>query len=144
MTNERRWQSRAYLSCHSASSYYSHWNSLLESCVRPLLKLRLYVANPTFESTAAIAQVHSLLQKLGASYSLEVLEVQEHREQALEDGVPLTPLLLRLAPLPIQRIAVPAANVDELESALRHIAPEEPEAPSANDGQRQFELTLHA
>lgn len=90
-----------------------------KAVVCPVLKLRLYVANPTFEATAAIAQVHSLLQKLGASYALEVLDVNEHREKALEDEVPFTPLLLRLEPLPVLRIGMPAANLPELEAGLQ-------------------------
>jgi hypothetical protein len=89
--------------------------------VRPYLKLRLYVANPTFEATAAIAQVHSLLQKLGASYSLEVLDVNDHHAQALEDNIPFTPILLRLEPLPIVRVGMPAANIGDLEAALRQV-----------------------
>ena len=89
-----------------------------------LIKLRLYVSSPTFEATAAIAQVHSLLQQIGASYSLEVLDVSGHREQALEDGVPFTPMLLRMEPSPVIRIGVPAANVAELESALQVAAHE--------------------
>ena len=83
-----------------------------------VLKLRLYVANPTFEATAAIAQVHSLLQKLGASYSLEVLDVHEFRDLAMKDEIPFTPLLLRLEPAPVVRIGMPASNLSELEAAL--------------------------
>lgn len=85
----------------------------------PVLKLRLYVANPTFEATAAIAQVHSLLQKVGASYSLEVLDVQEFRDLAIKDEIPFTPLLIRIEPAPVLRIGMPAANLSELEAALR-------------------------
>lgn len=92
--------------------------------MRSFIKLRLYVANPTFEATAAIAQVHSLLQKAGASYILEVLDVHDHHAQALEDEVPFTPILLRLEPLPVIRISVPAANVSELEAALKPAPPE--------------------
>ena len=84
-----------------------------------LLKLRLYVSSPTFEATATIAQVHSLLQKTAASYSLEVLDVHDFREQAIEDAIPFTPILIRLEPLPLLRIAMPAANLAELESLLR-------------------------
>jgi hypothetical protein len=93
--------------------------SLLTTCVRSFIKLRLYVANPTFEATAAIAQVHSLLQKLGSSYILEVLDVNDHRALALEDAVPFTPILLRLEPLPVIRISMPASNISELEAALK-------------------------
>lgn len=84
-----------------------------------MLKLRLYVGETTFESTAAIAQVHALLQRLGSNYSLEVLDVEMYRAQALEDAVPFTPILMRLEPLPVIRVGVPAANPDELERALR-------------------------
>lgn len=84
-----------------------------------VLKLRLYVANPTFEAAAAIAQVHSLLQKLGASYSLEVLDVHEFRELAMEDEIPFTPVLLRMEPTPVVRIGMPASNLSELEVALQ-------------------------
>jgi hypothetical protein len=87
--------------------------------VRPFLKLRLYLASSTFESTAAIAQVHSLLQKHGSSYILEVLDVNDHRALALEDAVPFTPILLRLEPLPIVRVGMPAASVAELEVMLQ-------------------------
>jgi hypothetical protein len=89
--------------------------------VRSYIKLRLYIANPTFEATAAIAQVHALLQKLGASYVLEVLDVHDHHALAIEDAVPFTPILLRLEPLPVIRIGMPAANVAELEAALRQV-----------------------
>lgn len=89
--------------------------------MRPFLKLRLYVASATFETTAAMAQVHSLLQKIGASYVLEVLDVNEHRAQALEDGVPFTPVLLRLEPLPVVRVGMPAVNLAELEAVLQEL-----------------------
>ena len=89
--------------------------------MRPFLKLRLYVASPTFEANAAVAQVHSLLQKVGANYILEVLDVNEHRALALEDAVPFTPILLRIEPLPVTRIGMPAGSVAELESLLQAV-----------------------
>lgn len=92
--------------------------------MRPYIKLRLYIGNPTFEATAAIAQVHSLLQKHGTSYSLEVLDVNDFREQALEDAVPFAPMLLRIEPLPVLRIGMPAANVADLEAALKPAPPQ--------------------
>ena len=103
---------------------YSRFNPANHTCVRSFIKLRLYVANPTFESTAAVAQVHSLLQKLGASYILEVLDVHDHHALALEDAVPFTPILLRMEPLPVIRIGMPAANLPELEAALKQAPPE--------------------
>ena len=86
--------------------------------VRTALKLRLYIAEQTFESVAALAQVQSFLQKHGSTYSLEVLDVQTNRELSLQDEIPLTPMLLRLQPAPLLRIALPASNIGELETAL--------------------------
>lgn len=100
------------------------------------LKLRLYIAQHTFESTAALAQVQSFLQKYGSTYSLEVLDVQLNRELSLQDQIPLTPMLLRLEPGPILRIALPAQHLVELETALLGnfgplIAPAEPRINAA-------------
>jgi hypothetical protein len=92
--------------------------------VRPYIKLRLYIGTSTFEATAAIAQVHSLLQRHGTSYSLEVLDVNDFRDQALEDAAPFTPILLRIEPLPVLRLAMPTANVAELEAALKPAPPQ--------------------
>jgi len=62
--------------------------------------------------------VHSFLQKHGSSYSLEILNVQENLDLVRQDEVPFTPMLLRLEPLPILRIGMPAKNLTELETAL--------------------------
>jgi hypothetical protein len=82
------------------------------------LKLRLYIAEHTFEAVAAIGQVQSFLQKHGSTYSLEVLDVHQNRELSLQDEVPFTPMLLRLSPGPVLRIGMPSSNLAELETAL--------------------------
>jgi hypothetical protein len=68
--------------------------------------------------TAAVAQVHSFLQKHGSSYTLEILDVRENIELARQDEVPFTPMLMRLNPGPILRIGMPAKHLAELETAL--------------------------
>ena len=85
---------------------------------RTSLKLRLYISDHTFETVAAIGQVHSFLQKHGSSYSLEILNAQENIELVRQDEVPFTPMLLRLEPLPVLRIGMPAKHLAELETAL--------------------------
>ena len=85
---------------------------------RTSLKLRLYISDHTFEAVAAVAQVHSFLQKHGTSYSLEILDVHENAELVRQDEVPFTPMLLRLDPAPVLRIGMPAKNLTELETAL--------------------------
>jgi hypothetical protein len=85
---------------------------------RASLKLRLYLSDHTFETVAAVAQVHSFLQKHGSTYALEILDVHENQDLVRQDEVPFTPMLLRLEPAPVLRIGMPAKNLSELETAL--------------------------
>jgi hypothetical protein len=78
------------------------------------IHLRLYIRQRTFETKAAIRQVHSLLESLGGSYELQVLDVDEYRNLAMEDQVPFTPMLVRLNPAPILWISMPQQNHETL------------------------------
>ena len=62
------------------------------------LVLRLYVAGQTPNSMLALANVQAALD--GNAHNLEVVDVLEHPERALDDGVFVTPTLVRLAPEP--------------------------------------------
>ena len=62
------------------------------------LSLRLYIAGETPNSMLAIANLQA---SLGDSpHDLKVVDVLEHPERALDDGVFVTPTLVRLAPEP--------------------------------------------
>jgi len=67
--------------------------------------LRLYVTDATPRSARAIVNARRILEKhLCGRYSLEILDIAEHVEQAAADQIICTPTLLRLAPPPARRI----------------------------------------
>src|SRR5436190_9354689 len=85
---------------------------------RPKLHLRLYTGERTFDTKAAISQVHSLLGSFFGSYELEVLDSEEHRDLAMKDEALLTPMLVRVSPGPVLRILMPQNNSDVLRQKL--------------------------
>ena len=86
--------------------------------VRTKLHLRLYTGERTFDTKAAISQVHSLLGTHRGSYELEVLDSEEHRELAIEDEALLTPMLVRVSPGPVVRLLMPQNNQEVLRQKL--------------------------
>ena len=67
--------------------------------------LRLYVSGSTPNSLQAIRQVRETCEKhFPGAYTLEILDLAERPGQALEDGVVVTPTLLRIFPPPLRRV----------------------------------------
>src|SRR5688572_30599475 len=85
---------------------------------RPKLHLRLYTGQRTFDTKAAINQIHSLLGAFVGSYELEVLDKEEHRDLALQDEALFTPLLVRLSPGPVVRLLMPQNNQETLRQKI--------------------------
>jgi circadian clock protein KaiB len=69
-----------------------------------LLSLRLYVAGNAPNSLRAVANTKAICEEfLTARYDLEIVDLLKHPERAIADGIIVTPTLLRLRPLPVQR-----------------------------------------
>ena len=69
------------------------------------LVLRLYVAGSAPNSTRAHANLLALLDRAGAQgYKLEVVDCIRDPQRALQDGVLVTPTLLKLHPEPAETI----------------------------------------
>ncbi len=68
------------------------------STVPPSLVLRLYIAGETPNSLLALANLRTLLK--GHPHDLEIIDVLAAPERALDDGVFVTPTLVRLSPEP--------------------------------------------
>jgi len=69
------------------------------------LRLRLYVAGNSPNSLMAAANTRSICEEHFASeHELEIVDLLEHPSRALSDGIVVTPTLLKLSPLPIQRV----------------------------------------
>jgi circadian clock protein KaiB len=69
------------------------------------LLLRLYVAGNAPNSLRAIANAKAICDEYFASeHKLEIVDLLEHPRRALADGIVVTPTLLKLLPLPVERV----------------------------------------
>jgi circadian clock protein KaiB len=69
------------------------------------LRLRLYVAGNSPNSLLATANTRAICDEYFASqHDLEIVDTLEHPSRALDDGIIVTPTLLKLAPKPTQRV----------------------------------------
>ena len=83
------------------------------------LQLRLYVAGNAPNSLSAIANAQAICEKYFASrYELEIVDLLEHPRRALTDGIIVTPTLLRLSPLPVQRAVGNLSDTNQVLVAL--------------------------
>lgn len=79
-----------------------------------VVKLRLYVAKGAPNSVQAERRLRDALARCGGAHELEVLDVFEQAARALEDGVLVTPMLIRLGPGPRLKIAGTYGSSDDL------------------------------
>jgi circadian clock protein KaiB len=64
-------------------------------------RLRLYVAGGTQNSAQAIANLSALCREhLAGRHKLEIVDVTREPLRALDDGVLMTPMLVKLSPAP--------------------------------------------
>lgn len=69
------------------------------------IQLRLYVAGDAPNSVAAIANLEAVLaEHTGPRVSLEVIDVLKDPRRGLRDGVLVTPVVVRVAPVPQRRV----------------------------------------
>ena len=69
------------------------------------LLLRLYIAGSAPNSLLAIANVKAICDEhFAARHELEIVDLLDHPGRALADGIIVTPTLLKLLPLPVQRL----------------------------------------
>jgi len=69
------------------------------------LRLRLYVAGSAPNSLQAMANVKAICDEhFARRHRLEIIDLLEHPERASTDGIIVTPTLLKVSPLPAQRM----------------------------------------
>ena len=72
---------------------------------RAFFNLRLYVAGDAPNSMQAVANLHALCREhLPGRHEIEIVDVLREPNRALDEGILLTPLLVRLSPDPIRKI----------------------------------------
>ena len=85
----------------------------------PGLRLRLYVAGSAPNSVKAIANCRAICDEHFASgHELEIVDLLEHPTRALADGVIVTPTLVKLLPLPVQRVIGSLSDTNQVLLAL--------------------------
>jgi circadian clock protein KaiB len=68
-------------------------------------RFRLYIAGDTLNSAQALANLSALcLLYLPDRYEIDIVDVFRQPERALADGIFMTPMLVKLAPSPVQSI----------------------------------------
>jgi len=85
----------------------------------PRFKFLLYVADDTNNSALAIANLTTMCQEnLAGRHEIEVVDIFKEPARAMADRVLMTPLLIRLAPSPVQRITGTLNQPGEVRQAL--------------------------
>jgi circadian clock protein KaiB len=81
--------------------------------------LRLYVAGNSPNSVRAIANANAICAgHPEVGYKLEIVDLLKFPKRALADGVIVTPTLVKLRPLPVQRIVGNLSDTAEVLLAL--------------------------
>ena len=83
------------------------------------LKLRLYVAGHAANSVHALVNLTALCNEhFPSAHELEVVDVLDYPQRAMEDGVVVTLTLLKLRPTPVQRIVGGLSDASQLRRLL--------------------------
>jgi circadian clock protein KaiB len=83
------------------------------------LRLRLYIAGNAPNSVRAIANLKAICDEHFASAcALEIVDLLVHPQRALADGIIVTPTLVRLLPLPVQRVIGTLSDTNQVCLAL--------------------------
>ena len=83
------------------------------------LRLRLYVAGNAPNSQRAITNARAICEEhFNGCGDLEIVDMLEHPGRALADGIIVTPTLLKVLPLPVQRVIGNLSDTDQVLLAL--------------------------
>lgn len=84
-----------------------------------MFKFRLYVAGDAPNSAQAVANLTALCRKhLPDRHEIDVVDVFREPKRALDDGIFMTPTLVKLAPSPALRIVGTLSEVQTVLQAL--------------------------
>jgi circadian clock protein KaiB len=83
------------------------------------LRLRLYVAGQAPNSLRAIANTRAICeQHFASAHDIEIIDMLEHPQRALDDQIIVTPTLIRMQPLPTLRLIGTLTDTEEVLVAL--------------------------
>ncbi len=77
--------------------------------------LRLYVTGMTQRSTEAFACIKALCdERLHGRYELEVIDIYQHPQLAIDEQIIAVPTLVKKLPAPLRRMIGDLSNVDRV------------------------------
>jgi circadian clock protein KaiB len=86
-------------------------------------KFRLYVAGDALNSAQAISNLNALCQAhLADHHEIDIVDVFREPQRALEDGIFMTPTLVKLAPAPQRRVIGTLSQTQPVLQALGLVA----------------------
>ncbi len=87
--------------------------------VATVVTLRLYIAGTAPNSVKAIANLEAICrQYLQDGYKLEIVDVCEHPQRALDDGIVVTPSLAKVSPAPFSNVIGNLSDTSTVLAAL--------------------------
>jgi circadian clock protein KaiB len=77
--------------------------------------LRLYVTGMTLRSTEAFASIKALCEeRLHGRYELEVIDIYQHPQLAIDEQIIAVPTLVKKLPAPLRRLVGDLSDVDRV------------------------------
>ncbi len=77
--------------------------------------LRLYVTGMTPRSTEAFASIKALCEeRLQGRYELEVIDIYQHPQLAIDEQIIAVPTLVKLLPAPLRRLVGDLSNQERV------------------------------
>jgi circadian clock protein KaiB len=83
------------------------------------LQLRLYIAGNAPNSVRAITNLKAICDEhFPSGCGLEIVDLLVHPQRALADGIIVTPTLVKLLPLPVQKVIGTLSDTEQVFQAL--------------------------
>lgn len=81
----------------------------------PRYLLRLYVTGMTLRSTEAFASIKALCEeRLRGRYELDVIDIYEHPQLAIDEQIIAVPTLVKILPAPLRRLVGDLSNMERV------------------------------
>ncbi|MBF0452955.1 MAG: circadian clock KaiB family protein [Candidatus Magnetomorum sp.] len=86
----------------------------------PKYKLKLFIAGNEPNSIQAINNINDILDsRIKDRYKLEIIDILNDFQSAIDHGVLVTPMLIIIEPLPETTIVGTLSNAEKVKAALR-------------------------
>ncbi|QUS59874.1 circadian clock KaiB family protein [Synechocystis sp. PCC 7338] len=90
-------------------------NDSLDNQNPEIWQMRLYVAGQTPKSLTAFANLKKICEEyLNGQYQIEIIDLTQHPELAIEDSILALPTLVRKLPEPIKKIIGDLSNTEKV------------------------------